>query len=467
MSIVNYQIVNTINGFVQRHHLMESNGKYLVALSGGADSVALMLVLKDLGYNIEAVHCNFHLRGEESDRDELFCKNLCESIGVAFHVAHFDTDTYATLHHVSIEMAARELRYNYFEQLRESLSASGICVAHHRDDSVETVLLNLIRGTGLHGLKGISPKNGYIIRPMLCVSREDVELFLHSRGQQFVIDSTNNEDDAVRNRIRHHVLPLLETINPSVRTSIMDTAARIREADKVLVAALESAKTRVENESRVESREKREDNGVVLNIGKILHEPSPEYLLFHILTPYDFSSSMIEDIASYLCSNATLQSGKSWRSATHELIIDRENLLVASASEKYDLNIRMPEAGVYCFNDSEGIERKIKVEMRNVSAGYEVSKNPSCVMLDASNISFPLTVRYAISGDRFVPFGMKGSKLISDFLTDQKRSLIEKRRQLVVENGNGDILWLVNNRTDNRYRCEPSSEQLLVLSFDY
>ena len=164
---------------------------FLVALSGGADSVCLLLAMKRLGYRVEAIHCNFHLRGAESDRDEEFCKRLCEREQIPFHTVHFDTKTYAEVHKVSIEMAARELRYNYFEQLRKAIDAEAILVAHHKNDAVETLLMNLLRGTGIHGLQGIKPRNGRIIRPLLCVSRQEIVEWLNMIGQDYVTDSTN------------------------------------------------------------------------------------------------------------------------------------------------------------------------------------------------------------------------------------------------------------------------------------
>ena len=180
-----------VERYVEKHKLLKPSELYLVALSGGADSVALLLLLKNAHFNVHAAHCNFRLRGEESDRDEAFCVELCQRLGVELHRAHFDTREYAELHKVSIEMAARELRYKWFEQLRQDIGAAGICVAHHRDDSVETVLLNLVRGTGLRGLTGIQPRNGNILRPLLCVSRAEIEVFLAEKGQKYVTDSTN------------------------------------------------------------------------------------------------------------------------------------------------------------------------------------------------------------------------------------------------------------------------------------
>ena len=198
-----------IQKYIEEKQLFTLHDKVLVALSGGADSVALLRVLLVLGYHCEAAHCNFHLRGEESDRDERFVNELCKGLGVTLHVTHFDTVAYASRHHVSIEMAAREMRYDWFEQLRKERGMAVIAVAHHRDDSVETFLLNLVRGTGIQGLKGIAPKNGAIVRPLLDVGRTDILAFLASIGQDYVMDSTNQRDEFTRNKLRLNVLPLL------------------------------------------------------------------------------------------------------------------------------------------------------------------------------------------------------------------------------------------------------------------
>ena len=193
-------MLNKIARYIKRHNLLRAGERYIVALSGGADSVALTIILQQLDYEIEAAHCNFHLRNEESNRDEDFSRQLCRQRKIPFHVAHFDTKTYAELHKISLEMAARELRYNYFEQLRQDIHARGICVAHHSDDSVETILINLVRGTGIKGLTGIKPLNDTIIRPLLCCSHRELENFLEQNGQIFVTDSTNLQSDPADTR---------------------------------------------------------------------------------------------------------------------------------------------------------------------------------------------------------------------------------------------------------------------------
>ena len=234
-----------VNRFIEEKSLFSQKDKILVALSGGADSVALLRVLLALGYTCEAAHCNFHLRGKESDRDENFVRGLCNELNILLHVVHFDTQTYATKHRISIEMAAREMRYEWFEKLRQECDASVIAVAHHRDDSVETFLLNLIRGTGINGLKGIAPLNGHIVRPLLNVNRQDILQYLEHLHQDYVTDSTNLQDEYMRNKIRLNILPMLGELNPSVSESIAETANRLAETSLVYNKEMAEAKNRV------------------------------------------------------------------------------------------------------------------------------------------------------------------------------------------------------------------------------
>ena len=220
--------VKEVLRYSHQHRLFADDAKVLVALSGGADSVALLRVLLQMNLYCEAVHCNFHLRGDESERDEQFVRELCEKLSVPLHVEHFATTEWAETHHQSIETAARELRYEAFERLRSSLDLQQIAVAHHLEDSVETVLFNLMRGTGVKGLSGIAPINGHIVRPLLSVTRDDIEEYLTTLGQDWVDDSSNATDDYARNRIRHHLLPLLEELNPTSLQNIAATAEHLR-----------------------------------------------------------------------------------------------------------------------------------------------------------------------------------------------------------------------------------------------
>lgn len=254
-------MLNKLKTYIAKHKLL-GNGKYIVALSGGADSVCLLRVMLSMGYNVEAAHCNFRLRGDESNRDEEFCTSLCARLDVPLHKVHFDTREYASLHKVSIEMAARELRYAYFEQLRLAIGADGIVVAHHSDDNVETILLNLVRGTGIYGLEGIKPRNGFILRPLLCLSKNEILDYLSSVNQDFITDSSNLVDDVQRNKIRLNLMPVLRSVNPSASENILTTAENISQAARVYSHAI--------NESVNECFD-----GKALDITKLLQQPSP------------------------------------------------------------------------------------------------------------------------------------------------------------------------------------------------
>ena len=435
------RFIETIKEYIEQQHLLDSDKRYLVALSGGADSVCLLLVMRHLGYQIEAVHCNFHLRGEESNRDEQFVVELCKNQNIELHLIHFDTTTYAKTHQVSIEMAARELRYRYFEQLRQDIGADGICVAHHQDDSVETILLNLLRGTGIHGLTGIKARNGYILRPLLCVSRNEIIAWLQAQHQTFVTDSSNLEDDVVRNKIRLNVIPQLKDISPTACQQILSTAQRLNETACVYDATMRETLERLKNNDSIE-------------INDLLREPSPESVLFEWLMPLGFAPKTIESIS---CSLTNIQAGREWQSTTHQLTINQGRLLVEPISDELP-TLRIPEPGTYIYHETA----KIRIEQM---AGRHIEKEPSKASLDSSKVEFPLTLRPVKAGDRFQPYGMKGTKLVSDYLTDKHLSIFEKRRTLVLCNKNGDIVWVVNHRPDARFCLNDLSQETVLFSF--
>ena len=435
--------------FIGRHQLLSRDGLHIVALSGGADSVALLLVLKRLGYRIEAAHCNFHLRGEESDRDETFVCQLCEAQNVPIHRAHFDTREYAALHKVSIEMAARELRYRYFEQLRHDLGADTVCVAHHRDDAVETLLMNLMNGTGIHGLTGIRPENGAIVRPLLGVSRSEIEEFLHSIGQTYVTDSTNAVDDVLRNKIRLHLIPLMQQILPKSSENIAKTADYIKEVEAVYEKALQSERAQIVRTLQPAVGTLDQRGAETVEIADLQALPSSECFLFEWLRPFGFTSAQILQIADSL----DAPSGKSFSTATHVLYIDRSELMVAPVFQS-PLPLKMPEDGVYRYQEKTAF----RITFSN---NVEISKSDNCITIDKEKVEFPLTVRVIQSGDRFTPFGMNGSKLVSDYLTDKKVSLWAKRSQLVVTDAHDHILWLVGHRIDHHFRITPATTTAL------
>lgn len=446
-------MLNKVREYISHHNLLDRNALHLVALSGGADSVCLLRMMQQQGYRLHAAHCNFHLRGEESDRDERFCKELCETCGIPFHIAHFDTRTYASLHGVSIEMAARELRYEYFAQLMEAIECEDVLVAHHSDDSIETALMNLMRGTGVAGLEGIKPVNGKVKRPLLCISREEVVEYLRSIGQDYITDSSNLEADVVRNKIRLQLLPLMEEVNPAVRHNILDTMCNVAEANKVLRQAIKQAV------SRCTTAHGPKKCGVVLTISipALQQEASPEMTLFEVLRDYGFSAPQIREIYN----NMNAPSGRMWRSETHTLVSDRDALIIGQEAEMPVM--RIPECGIYIYK----VHEKIELSLMPKPKDFLPSKSAYCVTLDADAVRFPLMVKTVSQGERFSPFGMKGTKLVSDYLTDKKRNYFERQRQLALYDAQGEIIWLIGERVSKGAACNDDTINVLTVRYLY
>lgn len=419
-------ITEKVKLYIENEHLFTPQDKILVALSGGADSVALLRLLLHTGYRCEAAHCNFHLRGDESDRDETFVRQLCCRLQVPLHVTHFHTTQVAAQRHISIEMAARELRYEWFESTRLDCGAAVIAVAHHSDDSVETFLLNLIRGTGINGLRGIRARNGRIVRPLLCLSRRDITDYLQSIGQDYVTDSTNLHDEYTRNKIRLNIVPLLQQINPSVKDSILQTARHLDDAYHIYIKGIEEGRKRVFRDNRI-------------SIPLLLQEPSPATLLFELVAPLGFNHAQIDDLLASL----STQSGKTFLSSQWKIVKDRDCLLIENREET-------------------PVRPLLQTEVLDYTPGTDIPRSKDTACLDADKIKHPLSLRLWKQGDTFVPFGMKGKKKISDYLTDRKFSLPRKQRQWVLCCGD-DIVWLVGERSDNRYRIDEHTRKMLVI----
>ena len=388
----------------------------LVAVSGGADSVALLCMMHEQGTDIAALHCNFHLRGEESERDERFVSDLCQKLHIPLHVKHFDTRSYAEEHHISIEMAARELRYTWFEEKRQELGAEDIAVAHHRDDQAETVLLNLIRGTGLRGLSGMHPRNGHIVRPLLNWSRQDILDYLSRIGQDFITDSTNLERDALRNRIRLDVMPLLREINPQAAGHIADTA-------RIVAEALPYYRQGVDMSTDLSPTTLHER---LLGLG---FTPAQEQQMWQ-----------------------SQRSGATFESATHRATFSQGRLVVEE---------KLAPAPMPILTES-----LIEVPDPLAWVTHESLPSDTCV-IDARLVSRGLTTRQSKPGDRFRPFGMKGgSRLVSDFLAERGLSVFERQRQWLVCHGD-DIVWVIGHRIDDRFRITAATKKILKLSIKH
>ena len=460
-------MLNKVKTFIDTHKLLPLDGRYIVGLSGGADSVALLLILKELGYYVEAAHCNFLLRGEESQRDEDFCIKLCKENNIELHLIHFDTAEYAELHKVRIEMAARTLRYNYFEARRYDIDADAICIAHHRDDSVETVLLNLVRGTGLRGLMGIQPINGNIIRPLLCCSKAEIEAYLTTKKQVFVTDGSNLVADIKRNKLRLEVVPKLRELNPSFDETVMKMSEDLDEAEKIIISSIENAFPNIVSTEKgdagtlflqlMKGKPKQALPNLRINIAALREYVSPEYFLFFLLAPYGFTPSQVRGITSSLSSD----SGKEYMTGSYTLLFDRKMMLLLRHEENAPKPLRLPETGRYIYSE----QCKVEIKEEVVDSNFVIPTDTNHIVVDKAAVHFPLTLRRVEVADRFHPFGMRGSKLVSDYLTDLKVDAVSKRRQLVLVDGNGEIMWVVGRRSSETYRICNTTAMALHIRF--
>lgn len=420
-------IEKKIAQYIDNERLFPINARIIVALSGGADSVALLRILHTLGYDCEAAHCNFHLRGTESDRDEMFVRKLCKTMKTPLHTIDFATEQYAIEKKISIEMAARELRYQWFAEIKEKTKANVIAVAHHQDDSVETVLLNLIRGTGINGLLGIRPQNGDIVRPLLCISRKEITDYLQNAGQEYMTDSTNLQDEYTRNKIRLNLLPLMQEINPLVKEHIIDTSNYLNDVNRIYNKGIEEGKQRVIEKGNI-------------RIVPLLKEPSPEALLFEILYPLGFNAAQTKNILAMLEG----QTGKQFISKDGWRVVKNRELLLIDKKEKQ-------ENPPFCL---------IKEE-KEYTKDFIIPREKHIACFDTDKLIGEINLRKWQTGDIFIPFGMKGKKKVSDYLTDRKFSIIQKENQWVLCCGD-KIIWIVGERTDNRFRIDEKTKKVTV-----
>ena len=425
-------MLQQFNQYIAAHSLANKSQKTLLAISGGADSVCMLDMFVKAGYKVAIAHVNFHLRGEDSNRDEAFVRALAKKYNVEIFVKSFDTKSYAAEQHISIEMAARDLRYAEFEQIMDKNGYAVTAVAHHLDDAVETFMLNLLRGTGISGLTGMHEKNGRIIRPMLCFTRQEIEEYIKNNGLEYVTDVTNFETEFSRNKIRNCVVPYFEQINPSFRNSFADTFKYMRQVKDVYFEEIERQK----NNMLVN------DNGCIkIDIDKLLQYPHRQAFMFEILHPYGFNKQQLEQIEASL----TGESGKIFTSNTHRLLKDRKYLIINNLDKKQDTTPLLITKDIICKGDLVWGDYKFKVDIIENTPDVNLKCGSKTAFFDLDKLHFPLEIRHWQKGDTIVPFGRKQPKKLSDIFIDHKLSVVQKERIAIICSGS-DIIWAVEIR---------------------
>ena len=417
--------------------------RLLIAISGGIDSVALTYLLHTLKYDISLAHCNFKLRENESDLDETFVENLASKLNIQRFSTSFSTETYAKKNKLSIQMAARDLRYNWFDKIQLENNFDYILTAHQKEDVLETFLINFTRGTGLEGLTGISTINGKIIRPLLNVTREEIHKYAIENNIEWREDKSNASTKYFRNKIRHQVIPVLKELNPSLMSTFDKTLENLNESKLIIDDKIEDVKFSIENfDGEIHQ----------FDIEKIKELSSPKAYLFEILKKYGFTEW--EDLSELI--NA--QSGKQVISKTHRLVKDRTHLLLSKIETNNAEQYQLTENLTALENSA------LHLTFETIEETMQLSETEKSVYIDKNLLKFPLTVRKWQNGDYFYPLGMQGKKKVSKFFKDDKISILEKEKTWLLCNANNEVIWIVGKRLDNRFKITESTTKTLKIT---
>ena len=418
--------------------------KLLIAISGGLDSVVLAQLFHSLNFDISFAHCNFNLRNLESDKDEAFVKNLGKKFGIETFTTSFNTDEFAVKNKISTQIAARELRYHWFQELVIQHSFDFVLTAHHADDNLETFLINLSRGTGLEGFTGIPMINKNILRPLLIFSRDEIEQFAKENAIEWREDQSNASTKYVRNKIRHQIIPILKEINPTILNSFQKTIDNLKGSQQIINDTIAQIKKKVILVDK---------GGVIkLVISELLKLPNHKAYLFELLKPYNFTAW--NDVESLL----SAQSGKQIFSKTHRLLKDRSFLLLTELSSKRKV------AEILITKGTKEILEPIHLTFESAPKTESLDKNT--IFLDSEKLTFPLTLRKWQKGDFFYPIGMQGKKKLSKFFKDEKYSLIDKECTWLLCSKN-QIIWIVGKRQDRRFLANRTSLKILKTHITY
>jgi len=447
-------MLNEFEGHLKTDLAYLKDARSLVAISGGVDSVVLAHLCHELKLNIALAHCNFNLRGEESDADEQFVIDLSDTMDLEVFVENFETEDYAKEHKLSIQMAARELRYNWFEELSEQLGFDYILTAHHADDNLETFLINLSRGSGLNGLIGIPIKNKKIVRPLLSFSRADIEKFAKEHKLKWREDASNTSDKYLRNALRIHLVPKLKEMNPQTLQNFEKTNSYLKDAKSIIKDRIKKVRKKV--------IKKKGKGQIHFSVKKLKKFSNPKAYLYHLLNRYGFTEW--NDVTGLL----DAQSGKQLFSPTHRLVKHRKVLVLSKIKSDTLFNVKITknqdrvkidDKRVLLFDEADALFSRDNESVR------EQNGNTNVILVDKDLLKFPLTVRGWEEGDYFYPLGMKGKKKLSKFFKDEKLSLLDKEKSVLLCTEK-NIVWVINQRMDDRYKVTDKTENVLKISFN-
>jgi tRNA(Ile)-lysidine synthase len=427
--------------YLTAHEWDKKDQRFLLGVSGGVDSVVMTHLFYQTKLNFALAHCNFKLRTNDADKDEAFVRKLSEKFNVPFYTTSFDTKKHAKENGISTQMAARELRFQWFETLAQENDFDYIAIASHIDDAIETCFINLTKGTGIKGLHGILPQQEKVIHPMLFCDKKDILNYAQKNNIKFRKDLSNEKDDYVRNKIRHHVIPVLKEVNPALKDSMTAFFSRIQYYETIIQEQFEIFKKQCITPN---------ENEWLINIKKAIHFSGLSVFLYEFLFPFGFQSKQIHQIEKMLFGH----SGKIIESRAYQVLKNRTFLILRPKKENAKTSLIISGAGKYTFNTFQ-IEVKTNVTFKKLNTDKKTAQ------LNSDLLQFPLLLRKWQDGDRFQPLGMKGKKKLSDFLIDEKLSVFEKENTFVLMSGN-EIVWVVGHRISEKFKITAQTTQCHV-----
>ncbi len=430
--------------YIKQHKLFQADEKLLLGFSGGRDSVVLAQLLKSCSYSFSLAHCNFQLRAEESEQDALFSEEYAKTNGLSFFQKRFDTLQYAEDNKISVQMAARELRFEWFESLCKTDGFTKIVLAHHADDQIETFFINLIRGSSLGGLKGMKASQNNIVRPLLFASRKQIDAYIEQQQLSYREDSTNKETDYLRNKIRHLLIERYSEMHPNANEGLLRSMELLGEDHLLFQKLVDDEKERLLQPTR---------DGYFIETSQLINHPGRLSLLYALLRDFGFNTAQVKSIHHAL----DVQPGAKFIAEEFILHINSQNIEI----QKLEAASIMQKVKVE--EDTKEVHKPLQLKLRHIKRSDINSLNQGnhIAFFDKSKLKYPLFIRNWQFSDRFHPFGMKGSKLLSDFFIDLKLTAAQKAASLVLTDAENNILWVIGRRSDNRFKVEDTTEEVL------